>query len=83
MRSLILFSVILISGCGSGSTQTGNISVPDAQTAITNVNVITMENEEVLENQTLLIKDGRFVAMGNAGDELCLKTRFWNIILIV
>jgi len=68
MRSFVLFSVILISGCGSGSTQTDNISVPDAQTAITNVNIITMENEEVLENQTLLIKDGRFVAMGNASN---------------
>jgi len=66
MRSLILLFIIIVSGCGSGSTQTGNVMVPDAQTAITNVNVITMENEEVLENQTLLIKDGRIAALGNA-----------------
>jgi imidazolonepropionase-like amidohydrolase len=39
---------------------------PEADFAFSNVNVLTMENDQVLENQTVVIKDGRIIAMGNS-----------------
>lgn len=40
----------------------------EADYAFTNVNLITMESETVLENQTVLIKQGKIFAIGGAND---------------
>lgn len=40
----------------------------EADFAFTHVNVITMENEVVLKDQTVLIKDGKILKLGEAGD---------------
>lgn len=51
---LFLFTLILF----------GFISIPAQSIAFTNVNVIPMDKERVLENQTVLIKDGTIVEIG-------------------
>lgn len=40
----------------------------EADFAFTHVNVLTMENEAILTNQTVLIKLGKILAIGNAAD---------------
>lgn len=40
----------------------------EADFAFTNVNVLTMKSEAVLKNQTILIKQGKILAIGNADD---------------
>lgn len=51
---LFLFALILF----------GFISIPAQTIAFTNVNVIPMDKERVLENQTVLVKDGTIVEIG-------------------
>jgi len=45
---------------------TFSITAQQADFAFTHVNVITMENEQVLQDQTVLIKDGRILKIGKA-----------------
>ena len=40
----------------------------EADFAFTNVNVLTMESEAILKNQTVLIKAGKILAIGDASD---------------
>ncbi len=54
----VLFAII--SGCS------GNVE--EADFAFTHVNVITMENETVLKDQTVLIRDGKIAKIGAAVD---------------
>lgn len=41
---------------------------PKADFAFTHVNVLTMESESILENQTVLVKDGKILKIGAASD---------------
>lgn len=58
----LLLSVLFVitSGCPG--------QVEEADFAFTHVNVITMENETVLKDQTVLIKDGKIAKIGAAAD---------------
>ena len=68
MKSLFVISyaclVICAQGCGNGESR--QIEQPETQYAITNVDVIPMDSESVLENQTVLISNGKFSVIDNA-----------------
>ncbi len=59
-----VFLVFGSPGCGNGASQ--QTEQPDVQYAVSNVNVIPMDREIVLENQTVLITDGKFYTIGDA-----------------
>ena len=49
------------------STGTASAQIPQRGTyALTNANVLTMENERVLQDQNVIVRDGRIVAFGPA-----------------
>ena len=63
-KIILLCYIIFASSCEGGSSQKTQIAVPDAETAITNVNVIPMSSDTLLQNQTVLIKEGKIAAVG-------------------
>lgn len=60
MRSLY-FLILVCFTCSCTKAQ-------EADFAFTNVNVLTMESETILKNQTVLIKEGKILAIGDAAD---------------
>lgn len=56
----LLTTVLLVAQLPAGSGQT-------TSQAFTNVSVIPMDRERVLANQTVLVRDGRITAIGDAG----------------
>ncbi len=59
--------ILLLSATFNANARTENTS--DVQSfAVTNVNVIPMDRERVLANQTVIVRDGRIVDVGNAKD---------------
>jgi len=60
--SLIVISAILISIWTSGCNQNSGQTI-----AFTNVNLIPMTSETVVENQTVLVRDSKIVAIGASG----------------
>lgn len=76
IRSLIFFlTSILIFGCQdnqkttfintSNDLSTANLSLSQSKIAIINVNVITMNSDNILENQTVLIDNNKIIAIDN------------------
>ncbi|MDN5202883.1 amidohydrolase family protein [Fulvivirgaceae bacterium BMA10] len=62
---LIGISISLL--CCNGSNQQNNTEESsEADHAITNTNVISMKGEEIQNNQTVLIKEGKIVKIGDA-----------------
>jgi imidazolonepropionase-like amidohydrolase len=64
---LRVFTIIIITGVMSlaqGSTRPPSLPAPI--TAFTNVNVIPMDSERVLANQTVLVRNGRIADIGDA-----------------
>jgi len=43
-------------------------AVPKGQIAFTNVRIITMEGDKVIENGTIIVDENKIVALGNSGD---------------
>lgn len=64
LRSTKLLFTLLISSIALSACATDEY--PDTEIAFTNVNVITMENENVLQNQTVLVGKGRILAIADA-----------------
>jgi cytosine/adenosine deaminase-related metal-dependent hydrolase len=62
--SLVILSAILISTWTSGCNQN-----PEQTIAFTNVNLVPMTSEMVVENQTVLVRGSKIVAIG-ASDEV-------------
>ena len=58
-----VFLVFCAPGCGNGVSQ--QTEQPEVQYTITNVHVIPMDSEIILENQTVLISNGKFSAIGD------------------
>lgn len=56
----VSFALVLLTGCSASQSQ----SPADGVIAFVNVNVIPMDSERVLANQTVLIRDGRIAEMG-------------------
>jgi imidazolonepropionase-like amidohydrolase len=69
----ILFFLLLMLGYGQAQVPAASREVVFRQ-----VNVIPMDRERVLENQTVVVKDGKIVALGPAG-----KTKYGPDALIV
>jgi imidazolonepropionase-like amidohydrolase len=62
-----LFTIILIAGAiGLAQGITKNPALPTPVTAFVNVNVIPMDRERVLNDQTVIVRDGRIVEIGDA-----------------
>ena len=59
--SLVILSAILISTWTSGCNQN-----PEQTIAFTNVNLVPMTSETVVENQTVLVKGSEIVEIGNS-----------------
>ena len=57
-----LTAVLFAAACGGPDT------LVDGDLAFVNVNVLPMDQEQVLEDQTVIIADGRVVAMASADD---------------
>ena len=75
MRTLLLLSLLLL-------TQTifaqQPISNGQRETVFRSVNVVPMDAERVLENQTVVVRDGKITAMGNEG-----RVRYGNNALLI
>lgn len=63
-KLVLLLSILLLATTITGQTS-GNSSAPKV-VAFFNVNVIPMDRERVLRNQTVLVSDGRVTTMGDA-----------------
>jgi imidazolonepropionase-like amidohydrolase len=61
LLSVVAFTAVI------GATGCGDVGQP-VELAIVNANVVPMDTERVLENQTILIDSGRIVAIGPAGE---------------
>ena len=59
---VVLLSMVMAS-CGRGTE-----TVVDGDLAFVNVNVIPMDSERVLEDQTVVVDDGKIVAVGSSDD---------------
>jgi imidazolonepropionase-like amidohydrolase len=55
-----VIAAMSVAGCGDAG--------PPVELAIVNANVVPMDTERVVENQTILIDSGRIVAIGPAGE---------------
>lgn len=75
---LMLLALVLAGGCAEPLVDAAptpadpaSIAIPDAvkatATAFVNVRVVPMDTERVLENQTVLVQDGRIVEIGPVG----------------
>jgi hypothetical protein len=64
VTSLVILSGILISACASVRDQSAEQVI-----AFTNVNLIPMTSETVIENQTVLVRESKIVKIG-ASDEV-------------
>ena len=62
-RILLLSFSILLFNCASKTVQNTGVQV-DADYAIVDVSVLPMTSEEVLDHQTVLIKDGKIIKIG-------------------
>src|SRR5690625_3941712 len=61
--SVLLFLILLSSvSCNKSAT------VPETGYAFLNVNILPMTQEKILENQTVLVQDGRIADIGPAGE---------------
>src|SRR5215203_1229766 len=56
MKKILLVLVLVLFGC---------LAIPAQSVAFTNVNVIPMDKERVLQNQTVLVKDGVITEIGS------------------
>lgn len=68
LLAMLLF--IALAGRATGSAaqdRPAGPSAKDAATAIVNVNVIPMDRERVLKNQTVVVRAGRIAEIGDAG----------------
>lgn len=63
-KIILLSYIIFATSCEGGSYQKTQIEVPDAETAIIKVNVIPMNTDTLMQNQTVLIKEGKIAAVG-------------------
>ncbi|MDB5242951.1 MAG: amidohydrolase [Spirosoma sp.] len=75
MRSLILILLIALTPSVFAQELTSN---RQRDIVFRSVNVIPMDRERVLENQTVVVRNGRITAMGNEG-----KVRFGKDALVV
>lgn len=64
MRFLIVLFLFLLTRCGFAQNSVSNSS---REVVFRSVNVIPMDRERVLENQTVVVRNGRIMAMGNEG----------------
>ena len=65
--SSVLAGAMLMASCGnSGSNRTESVGPTEADLAITNVNVISMEEDGVLDNHTVLVKNGQIISVSPA-----------------
>lgn len=56
-----VFILTLILSCGTNSNSSDSV-------VIENVRVLSMESDEILENQTIIVEDGRISWVGNSAD---------------
>ncbi len=72
LRRFIVLGAATVIGLASGASpaaaKAGPRSAPDVVVAFIGVNVLPMDAERVLENQTVVVRDGRIAAMGPVGD---------------
>jgi imidazolonepropionase-like amidohydrolase len=64
LLSIIVLGVVCAPEGGAGSSSGGKT---DSIVAFVNVNVIPMDRERVLKDQTVIIRDGRIAEIGDAG----------------
>ena len=65
-RFLLILLINLLAPCATLSAQE-LVSNRQRDIVFTSVNVIPMDRERVLENQTVVVRNGKITAMGNAG----------------
>ena len=63
---LVIISVITSFFVLAQDKKTETSATPSAVLAFTNVNVVPMDRERVLENQTVIVRDGRIAEIGSA-----------------
>lgn len=64
LLSIIVLAVVCVPEGGAGSAPRGKT---DSIVAFVNVNVIPMDRERVLKDQTVIVRDGRIAEIGDAG----------------
>ncbi len=75
MRTLLLLCLLLLTQTISAQQPTSN---GQRETLFRSVNVVPMDAERVLENQTVVVRDGKITAMGNEG-----RVRYGNNALVI
>ena len=58
-----VMSFAAFAACSNGSSR-NNQNHENAESAFVNVNVLTMQSKEILRDQTILVGDGRILALG-------------------
>ncbi len=75
MRTLLLLCLLLLTQTILAQQPTSN---GQRETVFRSVNVVPMDAERVLENQTVVVRDGKITAMGNEG-----RVRYGNNALVI
>jgi len=71
LLTLIAMSLVALAfapGTGPTTNQVGQQAAPRGKVAFTNVNVIPMDSERVLEDHMVVVEDGLITAVGPAGE---------------
>ncbi|MCW3120289.1 MAG: amidohydrolase [Chitinophagaceae bacterium] len=64
MKALLIFPLVLsLFSCNSQQKSSTNA----VETVFQSVNIIPMDKERVIENQDVVVRDGRIIALGNSG----------------
>jgi imidazolonepropionase-like amidohydrolase len=73
MRSLLLFSALVLACTGMAQT---NMAAQKSEVVFRSVNVIPMDSDRVVPNQTVVVHNGKIAAMGEAGKVTWSKAAF-------
>ena len=69
MKHLVIIALALsLFNCSSDASVADPVDTEEGVYAFVNVHVVPMDSEQVLENQTVIVRDGRIVEVGPASD---------------